>query len=540
MKKFTHRLLPLVLCFTLTLGAFAYRPPEAKAVAGVDDAVVIGALLTAFAGGMGLIFSNNGMTGSQIADGMARKWEEYKETLANPPAHFSEWLGYEDNDALMMDMVLQGDALAVPRAVARKFAEFADWLKSDPDVVAGGSSTVVATGVAYYISQFSTSVWNLADDSIGLKKRYLIDVYNPSDFPCHLAIENAYGFNSSYPDVGTFFIMSNKPFTILSVVSDMEHEAYGSLTRGVYLVGDSRFTVYCFPFPRNSVDSRCFTVGSGSNRAIRLGDYGVSSEEDGAFVFTQNPDIAAPDIDDEKDTPVGVTGVGDGTATTIEDLLQQILAQVEANTLAPTLEGVDTDTGGDTGTDTDEDAKPYLPYIPRIFEKIGELPSLIAEKIGAFFTTLWGWLQNIIDAIKAIPSAIAEAVGTLFKPDEALVTEITDTFKEKFGFLPTLKRFGDDLFGMTAETEPPVVWIHLENAESKYGYIYGDKTKALDLTWYQKYKANVDTIVSGFLWLAFLWLLFKRASSIIQGGEMIEQYTTDISAGHREKGGKKK
>ena len=209
-------------------------------------------------------------------------------------------------------------------------------------------------------------------------------------------------------------------------------------------------------------------------------------------------------------------------------------------------------TGGNTGAD--EDAKPYLPYIPQIFEKIKELPgtlaniwetikgipAAIAEKIGAFFTTLWGWLQSIIDAITALPAAIAEKVGALFKPDEALLSEITDTFKGKFGFLPVLKQFGDDLFGMTAETEPPVIWIHLENAESKYGYDYGGKTKALDLTWYQKYKANVDTIVSGFLWLAFLWLLFKRASSIIQGGEMVEQYSADISAGHREKGGKRK
>ena len=54
--KDTNRFIALALCFTLTLGAFAYRPSEAKAIAGVDDAVVIGALLSAFAGGCGLIF----------------------------------------------------------------------------------------------------------------------------------------------------------------------------------------------------------------------------------------------------------------------------------------------------------------------------------------------------------------------------------------------------------------------------------------------------------------------------------------------------
>lgn len=520
MKK-TDRIIALALCCTLTLGAFAYHPPEAKAVVGVDDAVVIGALLTAFAGGMGLIFSNNGMTSGQIAEGMTQKWEEYKETLANPPAHFSEWLGYEDTDAALADMVLQGDALAVPRAVVKKFAEFADWLKSEPDVVAGGSSTVVATGVAYYISQFSTSVWNLADDSIDLKKRYMIDVYNPSDFPYQLAIENAYGFSSSYSDVGTFLVMSNKPFTILSVVSDMKHETYGNLTRGVYLVGDSRFTVYCFPFPRNSVDSRCFTVGSGSNKVIRLGDYGVSSEEDGAFVFTQNPDVSTPDIADDGANPT-LSGVGDGTAATVEELLQQILAQVEANTLAPTLEGVDTNTGGNTGTDTDEDAKPYLPYIPRIFEKIGELPNLIAEKIGAFFTTLWGWLQSIIDAIKALPAAIAEKIKALFVPHEGyaaeFVADITATYQGRMGLLTYPFTVLADFVGTVAtleEQEPVLRWdaVEWQNktiiAAGEYN-LKSAVSSAQMQTVYMIYK----TVVSGMLVVAFLHLCYKKLKEV--------------------------
>ena len=51
MKSPFQRIAALALCFSLTLGAFAYRPSEAKAIAGVDDAVVIGALLSAFAGG---------------------------------------------------------------------------------------------------------------------------------------------------------------------------------------------------------------------------------------------------------------------------------------------------------------------------------------------------------------------------------------------------------------------------------------------------------------------------------------------------------
>lgn len=79
---------------------------------------------------------------------------------------------------------------------------------------------------------------------------------------------------------------------------------------------------------------------------------------------------------------------------------------------------------------------------------------------------------------------------------------------------------------MTPDSEPPVIWIHLDKAEGKYSY--GGKVKALDMSWYQRYKADMDKLISGFLWLGFLWLLFKRAASIIQGGEMYTEYYNDI------------
>ena len=74
MKSPFQRIAALALCFTLTLGAFAYRPSEAKAIAGVDAAVVIGAMLSAFAGGCGLLLSNNGMTRGAWARGRTDNW----------------------------------------------------------------------------------------------------------------------------------------------------------------------------------------------------------------------------------------------------------------------------------------------------------------------------------------------------------------------------------------------------------------------------------------------------------------------------------
>ena len=225
-----------------------------------------------------------------------------------------------------------------------------------------------------------------------------------------------------------------------------------------------------------------------------------------------------------ESVPMVIPGAAPAEALDVDALAQEILKRLSQNELevkpsgSPAPDpGTQPDTKPSINPGTDTEGLGLFGWLKRIWQSIVALPAQIGEKIGAFFTTLWGWLQSIIDAIKALPAAIAEKIAALFTPDEALVTEITDTFKGKFGFIPTLKQFGDDLFGMTAETEPPVIWVHLENAESKYGYNYGDKQKILDLSWYQKYKANVDGILSGFLWLGYLWLLFKRAPGILSG-----------------------
>lgn len=562
MKKFTHRLLPLALCFTLTLGAFAYRPSEAKAIAGVDDAVVIGALLSAFAGGCGLIFSNNGMTSGELAQGLTDKWNEFNEAAESGASSFAAWLGFEDTSALLGALSFSGSKLVIPRAIARKFAEFTTWLKNRYGVSPDGGVSLTDSIFLSDLVLSPSTYWNSE----------LCNYFNASLGACSLSLSS----NNSIVDDKVVVGMLRSQDCVISSSGDytfnFSYTTAYSLKHGASIsssVGISQVYLYCY----NASGSRVFTRDLGVYPSVFSGTFTAYIPAGSTFYFTINfksncavasqhfswsgfltpakglsfgydSSAQIPDIADDDTVPSPtITGVGDGTATTIEGLLQQILAQLQANTLAPTLEVAGTETGGNTGTD--EDAKPYLPYIPQIFEKIKELPgtlaniwetvkgipAAIAEKIGAFFTTLWGWLQSIIDAITALPAAIAEKIGALFKPDEALLTEITDTFKGKFGFFSTLKQFGNDLFGMTPESEPPVIWVHLENAESKFGYNYGDKQKIFDMTWYQKYKASVDGLLSGFLWLGYLWLLFRRAPSILNGMQMDEDLRPPLLVG---------
>ena len=537
--KMSDRFIALALCFTLTLGVFAYRPSEAKAIAGVDDAVVIGALLSAFAGGCGLIFSNNGMTSGELAQGLTDKWNEFNKSAENAASSFAAWLGFEDTSALLGALSFSGGKLVIPRAIARKLADFITWLKDDLWGSSNTNSNVVLA------SSMTSSLWDALYPSLTDFQR---DIYKDFYFVSFYLSDVTDSMLSHFVDARYCLVGSAKPLSF--VISD-----------DVYSSGGIRWEQsYCISAAEKSLAVIYFT---GSKELISINGMGlrggllniakyptditlsesVANLSVGAPAGVQTPDLAG----DEAANPT-LSGVGDGTATTIEGLLQQILAQLQANTLAPTLDLAGTQPGGNTGTD--EDAKPYLPYIPQIFEKIKELPgtlaniwesikgipAAIAEKIGAFFTTLWGWLQSIIDAITALPAAIAEKIGALFKPDEALLSEITDTFKGKFGFFSTLKQFGNDLFGMTPETEPPVIWVHLENAESKFGYNYGDKQKIFDMTWYQKYKASVDGLLSGFLWLGYLWLLFKRAPAILNGMQLSNdeaRASADVSSAPR-------
>ena len=557
MKSPFQRIAALALCFTLTLGAFAYRPSEAKAIAGVDDAVVIGALLSAFAGGCGLIFSNNGMTSSELAQGLTNKWNEFKAAVLKTDTTFAGWLGYEDMDALLQAIVLSGgNALTVPRLVARKFADFTNWLKDNLGISAGGDSALLTDSIIFsnltwtpdslFLRNFVPNFgYSLSSSSLSLTSA--VSKANDSSVygwvfsdKCFVSAASDYTFNfsgvethsykaaaTSSPSVGFGEVVlyvkdaSDQTLNRYRFVESGKKESFsGSCT--IFIPADCYFYLGIVAYSNVAVSSQTFQWSGSAARS-----------SSNSFSVSNPAGVQTPDLAGEEETPLTISGVGAGAAT-IEDLLQQILARLQANTLAPTLEGVDTNTGGNTGTD--EDAKPYLPYIPQIFGKIKELPgtlaniwesikgipAAIAEKIGAFFTTLWGWLQNIIDAITALPAAIAEKIKALFVPREGyaaeFVADITATYQGRMGLLTYPFTVLADFVGTVAtleEQEPVLRWdaVEWQNktiiAAGEYN-LKSAVSSAQMQTVYMIYK----TVVSGMLVVAFLHLCYKKLKEV--------------------------
>ena len=555
--KNTNRYIALALCFTLTLGVFAYRPPQAEALAGVDDAVVIGALLSAFAGGCGLIFSNNGMTSSELALGLTNKWNEFKAAVLKTDTTFAGWLGYEDMDALLQAIVLSGgNALTVPRLVARKFADFTNWLKDNLGISAGGDSALLTDSIIFsnltwtpdslFLRNFVPNFgYSLSSSSLSLTSA--VSKANDSSVygwvfsdKCFVSAASDYTFNfsgvethsykaaaTSSPSVGFGEVVlyvkdaSDQTLNRYRFVESGKKESFsGSCT--IFIPADCYFYLGIVAYSNVAVSSQTFQWSGSAARS-----------SSNSFSVSNPAGVQTPDLAGEEETPLTISGVGAGAAT-IEDLLQQILARLQANTLAPTLEGVDTNTGGNTGTD--EDAKPYLPYIPQIFGKIKELPgtlaniwesikgipAAIAEKIGAFFTTLWGWLQNIIDAITALPAAIAEKIKALFVPREGyaaeFVADITATYQGRMGLLTYPFTVLADFVGTVAtleEQEPVLHWdaVEWQNktiiAAGEYN-LKSAVSSAQMQTVYMIYK----TVVSGMLVVAFLHLCYKKLKEV--------------------------
>lgn len=565
--KNTNRYIALALCFTLTLGAFAYRPSEAKAIAGVDDAVVIGALLSAFAGGCGLIFSNNGMTSGELAQSLTDKWNEFNEAAESGASSFAAWLGFEDTSALLGALSFSGSKLVIPRAVARKFAEFTTWLTGNLGVTAGSEEKPVFSSSGVANCQFLTwnnsvrsNVYNGQSRSVVLTRisasdytDYIYDfdlgspLYSYADFetlsPVSLTLDgksvaligwdpsnggtirisfyyNSFSGSNRYYNGGVFYV-------------DRMAEKY----KGVYIakLPDGLAFLQYGVRAIDGLEKEYVRVLQASDSRIRFTPDDVLESRLSVFApsYYKNPTIDLPAEGEEAAKPT-LSGVGDGTATTIEDLLQQILAQLQANTLAPTLDVDGTPTGGNTGTD--EDTKPYLPYIPQIFEKIKELPgtlaniwesikgipAAIAEKIGAFFTTLWGWLQNIIDVITALPAAIAEKIKALFVPHEGyaaeFVADITATYQGRMGLLTYPFTVLADFVGTVAtleEQEPVLRWdaVEWQNktiiAAGEYN-LKSAVSSAQMQTVYMIYK----TVVSGMLVVAFLHLCYKKLKEV--------------------------
>ncbi len=84
----------------------------------------------------------------------------------------------------------------------------------------------------------------------------------------------------------------------------------------------------------------------------------------------------------------------------------------------------------------------------------------------------------------------------------------------------------------------PSLTIDISGITAALGGSGGGEVEVLDLSWYTPYKQTVDNLISGFLWLGYIWHLFKIAPSILGSVGLSVEKADDIDTGS--KGGRRK
>lgn len=134
-------------------------------------------------------------------------------------------------------------------------------------------------------------------------------------------------------------------------------------------------------------------------------------------------------------------------------------------------------------------------------------------------------LPNLLDGFQTllkvnVVDPIINALKDLFVPSEDFLTDKVNALRQRFSFadsiIATATSIGAALSAF--ETEPPIVYINLADAESQYNW--GGLAVALDLSWYARYKPTVDLFLSAVMLLFFVWRVFVHLPGIISGASV--------------------
>ena len=101
----------------------------------------------------------------------------------------------------------------------------------------------------------------------------------------------------------------------------------------------------------------------------------------------------------------------------------------------------------------------------------------------------------------------------MFVPSEDSINSLVDSVKSKFAFIEVITSSVDEIKTMLSTNENlPVLKITLPH--NKW---YNGELTVIDLNWYAQYKQYGDTVISGFMYLFFIWRIYINLASIING-----------------------
>lgn len=477
MKK---RILSLLLCCCLLAGAF--RPTQAHAIAGVDDAALLAA------GGVALV-------GSLLVAGGA---------------------AFKSND----------DLQAVAQDIYDRYIQPSSALLSEVTGLVKAWYKGVGSGVVC-CANISTRLWravcgdpvaeNVAAGhyGVGAKRFYLtanndlkFDLYSYclSVHPVALSVEGHAWHVDWNSDARTYRLLCNG-----SIVIDWSDFGSANKSSVPFLypfwatdksidilleLGNKSVTIKSFVFPMT------VTVGDG-------------------LAFPTDKDLIRPG---EKSAvvqlPSDLPRYGEDGATVempVLGLTQEDYLITGSDVLAP--DKVDEDvildakTGTKVGESSGEITEPTTPVAGNILDWLKNILKGLLDAIIALLTA-------IRDGILSIPQAIAKAIAAVFTPSAEATASLQGIAAEH---LPIAADLADISNRVVSTIESPSgsgglgYTLSVDLGKHVGGGWSDTVVTLLDVSWYKPYKPLVDDTIVGLAWLLFLWNLYGALPSIIHG-----------------------
>ena len=162
--------------------------------------------------------------------------------------------------------------------------------------------------------------------------------------------------------------------------------------------------------------------------------------------------------------------------------------------------------------------------IVNIFKAIGDIlnylnpfsDKFILKEVLSFFGNLLSYINPFSDNF--IGYKIIELLGnlleSLFVPKQESINGLVDTVKSKFGFIDSISSYISSLKDIfSGVSSVPSYSVHVEGTK----YTSAQDVTVLDLSWLSPYKKYTDPIITGFVYIFFLWNMYIKLPNIISG-----------------------
>lgn len=119
--------------------------------------------------------------------------------------------------------------------------------------------------------------------------------------------------------------------------------------------------------------------------------------------------------------------------------------------------------------------------------------------------------------VNGIVNGFTNVLKTLFIPSDDYFSKKLEPIQAKFGFVKQIVNFAKSIISMLSNDNisPPSFTFDLSKLNTRY---YMGDSVTIDFNWYAPYRNSVNSFLSGFIWLHFIWNSFKSLPSIISGG----------------------